>query len=179
MCGASSLIPRRRFLVSQGNFQNKGTRQEVSATVLVVLFVLRSFREVLVAFLEKWDIIYPKNHWTLVQKGLDVHSRGLGSPNHQFWDPMILRVIDKLDCLIEMDQKSHREENHWTSWKMWCCTSRSCRPRKGAFGQINLLPWDSLLSLSSLRGFQLGNSCFFIYSTSTTWNKCKYSTISI
>ena len=23
---------------------------------------------------------------------LDVYSRGLGSPNHQFWDPMILRV---------------------------------------------------------------------------------------
>lgn len=53
MFGASSLIPRRRFLGSQGNFQNKGTGQEVSAMVLVVLFVLCSFREVLVAFLEK------------------------------------------------------------------------------------------------------------------------------
>ena len=38
------------------------------------------------------DMICPKNHWTLLERGLDVYSRGLGCPNHQSWDPMILRV---------------------------------------------------------------------------------------
>ena len=35
---------------------------------------------------------YPKNHWTLLWRGLTLYRRLLGSPNHQLWDPMILRV---------------------------------------------------------------------------------------
>ena len=35
---------------------------------------------------------YPKNHWTLLWRGLTLYSRVPGSPNHQSWDPMILRV---------------------------------------------------------------------------------------
>ena len=36
---------------------------------------------------------YPKNHWTLLWRGLTLYRRVLGSPNHQLWDPMILREV--------------------------------------------------------------------------------------
>ena len=36
---------------------------------------------------------FPKNAGTLLWRGLTLYNRVLGSPNHQFWDPMILRVI--------------------------------------------------------------------------------------
>ena len=47
-------------------------------------------------------MICPKNHWTLLERGLDVYSRGLGCPNHQFWDPMILRVDGKSSNLFTL-----------------------------------------------------------------------------
>ena len=46
-------------------------------------------------YLEDPDIYYPKNHWTLLWRGLTLSRRVLGSPNHQLWDPMILRVLCK------------------------------------------------------------------------------------
>ena len=37
------------------------------------------------------EIIDPKNHWTLLWRGLDVFIQGVGiSSPHQFWDPIIL-----------------------------------------------------------------------------------------
>ena len=45
--------------------------------------------------------LVPDNHW-----GLDVYSRGLGSPNHQSWDPMVLRTFGKNKNMPEK-QKLH------------------------------------------------------------------------
>ena len=52
------------------------------------------------------ELLTPKNHWTLLgstakKRGLDVYSRGLGCPNHQFWDPMI--QVAKISTLQNMD----------------------------------------------------------------------------
>ena len=38
------------------------------------------------------SIHHPENHWTLLWRGLTLHTKVLGSPNHHFWDPMILRA---------------------------------------------------------------------------------------
>ena len=43
--------------------------------------------------------ITPKNHWTCEFEGVWMCIAGvLGSPNHQFWDPRILRVV--LGCFF-------------------------------------------------------------------------------
>ena len=54
---------------------------------------------------------YPKNHWTLLLRGLDVYSRGLGSPNHQFWDPMILRVQSISESVMIPCQRSSKRHS--------------------------------------------------------------------
>ena len=49
---------------------------------------------------------YPKNHWTLLWRGLTLYSRVLGSPNHQFWDPMILKVLKNQFDHVALDYTS-------------------------------------------------------------------------
>ena len=56
---------------------------------------------------------FPKNHWTLLLRGLDVYSRGLGSPNHQFWDPMILRVLGNLNLFCSPFQGQLLKDESW------------------------------------------------------------------
>ena len=67
--------------------------------------------------------LVPDNHWGLV------YSRGLGSPNHQSWDPMVLRTFGnkqkharetKTEWSVFFWQSGHRNEirnltakNHW------------------------------------------------------------------
>ena len=48
------------------------------------------------------EIIFPKNNWTLLWRGLTLYRRVLGSPNHQLWDPMILRVSDFGEPLLKL-----------------------------------------------------------------------------
>ena len=49
----------------------------------------------------KW---FPQNHCTLLQRGLTLYSRVLGSPNHLFWDTMILRVniFDHISRVVKL-----------------------------------------------------------------------------
>ena len=60
-------------------------------------------------------IDHPKNHWILLWRGLTLYSRVLGSPNHQFWDPMILRAEGFFQQIqaFSRSKKSTEKKNLW------------------------------------------------------------------
>ena len=54
----------------------------------------------------------PKNHWILLWRGLDVYSRGLGSSNHQFWDPMIVSTPSRSWKFLGLSEHETRKKKH-------------------------------------------------------------------
>ena len=58
-------------------------------------------------------IDHPKNHWILLWRGLTLYSRVLGSPNHQFWDPMILTAEGFFQQIQAFSRSKKSTENLW------------------------------------------------------------------
>ena len=90
---------------------------------------------------------YPKNHWTLLERGLDVYSSCLGCPNQQLWDPMILRV----ECDMSLHMLRSSLTRFWFRVTVYfLLDSVSCKPScHHVTRQMDRsIIWDNQFSLS-------------------------------